>query len=66
MPTDNELDDLFSSPPQIRKVRIRRALDDLVALGLVEIRTDQHGEQRYYLTELGRVSHFPEDVGRRQ
>jgi hypothetical protein len=54
MPTETELDDLFSKPPQIRKAAIRRVLDELVALGLIEVRTDQHGEQRYYATEYGK------------
>ena len=34
------------SPLRFRKAAIRRALDELVALGLIEVREDQHGEQR--------------------
>ena len=66
MPTDNELDDHLSSHPQMRKAEIRRVLNELVALGLIEVRTDQYGEKRYYVTEVGAACHFPEDMGRHQ
>ena len=56
-------DDMFSSNPEIRKAEVRKVLDEFVALGLVEVRTDERGEQRYRLTELGRACSSPENWG---
>ena len=56
-------DDMFSSNPEIRKAEVRKVLDEFVALGLVEVRTDERGEQRYQLTELGWACSSPENWG---
>src|SRR5262249_38961548 len=42
--------------------RWRRALDQMVALGLLEVGTDEHSMRRYGLTEWGRAWRFPYDV----
>jgi hypothetical protein len=54
---------MFSSNPEIRKAEVRKVLDEFVALGLVAVRTDQRGEQRYRLTELGWACRSPENWG---
>jgi hypothetical protein len=55
MPAENELDDPLSTDPQILKAEIRRTLDEMVALGLLEVRIDEHGVRRYCLTVWGRA-----------
>jgi hypothetical protein len=52
-------DDCLSSPPESRKAVIRRVLDELFALGLLEVGTDEHGAQRY---RPRGVCHFLVDV----
>src|SRR5262245_17751072 len=42
--------------------RRRRALDQMVALSLLEVGIDEHGMRRYGLTEWGRAWRFPYDV----
>ena len=64
MPTDNELDDLFlSHSPQIRKAAIRNVLNELIALGLAEVRTDEQWPAALLRHRVGAGLHFPNDVG---
>jgi hypothetical protein len=34
---------------------LRKMMDEIVELGIFEVRTDEHGERHYRLTDLGRA-----------
>jgi predicted transcriptional regulator len=45
---------------------LRKMMDELVELGIFEVRTDEHGERHYRLTKLGRACKNLDSLGTRQ
>jgi len=45
---------------------LRKMMDELVELGIFDVRTDEHGERHYRLTELGRACNDLDSLTTRQ